>query len=104
MPLVLERLGAEIVVGMLGLIDGFARDAITLAGPSAEIGHLASLGAERPKAIGRRHVDGPLANRASHLKEKLPKLLTVCNKRQKTSVLPQCEVPPAWRKVLVWKS
>jgi hypothetical protein len=82
MPLVLEGLGAEIIVGMLGLIDRFTRDAILLAGPSAEIDHLASLGAKRPKAIGRRHVDGPPANRASHLKEKLPKVAPLRNKAQ----------------------
>jgi hypothetical protein len=74
MPLVLERLGAQVVVRMLGLIDGFASDAILLARPGAEVDHLASLGAKRPKAIGRRHIDGLLADRASHRKEKLPKL------------------------------
>jgi hypothetical protein len=82
MPLVFERLGTEVIVGMLGLIDRFAPDAILLAGPGAEIDHLASLGAERPKAIGRRHVGLPPANGASHLKEKLPKLTALRNKRQ----------------------
>src|SRR5580658_10683668 len=77
MPLVLQRLGAQVVVGMLGLIDGLARDPIALAGPGAEVDHLASFGAERPEPIGRRQIDRPLADRASHTGT-LPK---VCGRR-----------------------
>src|ERR1700683_2382539 len=66
MPLTLKVVSVEVVVGMLGLIDGLAGDAIFLARPSAEIHHLASLGTKRPEAIGRRHIDRLLANRASH--------------------------------------
>jgi len=86
---------------MLGLIDGLACDAIFLAGLGSKIDHLASLGAERPKTIGGRHVDGLPADRASHLREKVPNLISSRNLAQKTSVLVQTELPPAGRKVPV---
>src|SRR5580704_3614484 len=80
MPLVLERLGIQVIVRMFGFIGGLAGDPIILAGPGTEIDHLASLRTKWTKPIGRPHVDGLLANRASHLR-KLPKLRASRNAR-----------------------
>jgi len=102
MPLILEIVGVEVVVGMLGLIDGLAGYAIFLARPGAEIDHLASLGTKRPEGIGRRHVNRLLANRASHHFRNCQIPTRIATRRlsirivnQNTSWLPQRSVPPA---------
>src|ERR1700731_4472966 len=54
------------VVGMLAVLDFGAGHTIALARPGAEVNHSASLGAERPEAVGRRYVDRAFANRTTH--------------------------------------
>src|ERR1700737_4121277 len=54
------------VVGMLAVLDFGAGHTIALARPGAEVDHSASLGAEWPEAVGRRHVDRAFANRTTH--------------------------------------
>src|ERR1700730_8291356 len=54
------------VVGMLAVFDFGAGHTIALARPGAEVNHSASLGAERPEAVGRRYIDPAFADRTPH--------------------------------------
>jgi hypothetical protein len=70
------------VVWMFPILYRFARHPIALSRPGTEVDHLASLGAKRPEAVGRRHIDGLVANRTTHrahLNRKLPDSRPPCN-------------------------